>query len=173
QVTAGGSVFDQDRLARVIVDGKGVAVPFDVVRRRWAYPFAPGQFVRRRHGSFTAASGAVPAVAFRRLARGAGRAGCARPVGAKSAAAEVGPGFLQAIGSTDPPETTADGDSVTVSEAISVEADAPRVRLRIGATSARRLVKIVRTEFEANGTPGRENRQRTREFQNADATLAA
>ncbi|MFI7681030.1 MULTISPECIES: hypothetical protein [Pseudonocardiaceae] len=143
--------------------------------------------------------------------------------------AEVGPGFLQAIGTTYPAKTVADGDSVTGAEAISVEAkesvadpgrsggdrrhakpskldqraprgrpwevlleqarqedtahrathqrpisaDALRVRLGIGATSARRLVKIVRAEFEANGARDRGDEQRTHEFQNADATLAA
>ena len=143
--------------------------------------------------------------------------------------AEVGPGFLQAIGTTCPPEAAAGGDRVAAAKAIGVEAnelvvtpgrsggdrrdvkpskldqqaprsrpwevlleqarhedtahrathqrpisaDALRVRLGIGATSARRLVKIVRAEFEANGARDRGDEQRTREFPNADATLAA
>jgi hypothetical protein len=52
-----------------------------------------------------------------------------------------------------------------------ISADTLRVRLGIGATPARRLVKIVRAEFEANGAP--EETSSTHEVQNADAALSA
>lgn len=54
-----------------------------------------------------------------------------------------------------------------------ISADTLRVRLGIGATPARRLVKIVRAEFQPNGAPDPGDKEPTREVQNADATLAA
>jgi hypothetical protein len=54
-----------------------------------------------------------------------------------------------------------------------ISADTLPVRLGIGATPARRLVKIVRAEFETNGVPAQGSEQHTREVQNADAALAA
>lgn len=143
--------------------------------------------------------------------------------------AEVGPGFLQAIGTTHPSETVAVASCVAAVEPRSgeakelvgapeqsegrrqdlspteldqrvprgrplevllelarqedaahrathqkpISADTLRVRLGIGATPARRLVKIVRSEFETNGAPDQGTEQHTREVQNADAALAA
>jgi hypothetical protein len=54
-----------------------------------------------------------------------------------------------------------------------ISADSLRVRLGIGATQARRLVKIVRAEFEMNGATDERDKRHTRGAQNADATLAA
>jgi hypothetical protein len=54
-----------------------------------------------------------------------------------------------------------------------ISADTLRVRLGIGATQARRLVKIVRAEFEMNGATDERDKQHTRGAQNADATLTA
>jgi hypothetical protein len=140
--------------------------------------------------------------------------------------AEVGPGFLQAVGAVHPPETAAiavgvEQQGVEVEELMHalarsevereepdlselgrrpscgrpleglleqarredavhravhqkpISADTLRVRLRIGATSARRLVKIVRAEFQANGARGPGDEEPTREIQNTGATLAA
>lgn len=54
-----------------------------------------------------------------------------------------------------------------------ISADTLRVRLGIGATPARRLVKIVRAEFEMNGALNPGDEAHTREDRNVDATLAA
>jgi hypothetical protein len=142
--------------------------------------------------------------------------------------AEVGPGFLQAIGAIHPLEADAVVGSVAAVERQSVEAkalvdtparsegerkdlspskldqrasrgrplevlleqarqedaahrathqkpisaDTLRVRLGIGATPARRLVRIVRTEFEANGAPDQGDGS-TRVRSRTPATLAA
>lgn len=141
--------------------------------------------------------------------------------------AGVGPGFLQAIGATHPPETTAvacvaaEQQSAEAEELVDtsdqfegerkdlgpsqfdrrasrgrplevlleqarqedtahrathqkpISADTLRVRLGMGATPARRLVKIVRAEFEMNGALDPGDDEHTREVQNVDATLAA
>lgn len=54
-----------------------------------------------------------------------------------------------------------------------MSADTLRVRLGIGATPARRLVKIIRAEFQETGAPDLADKEPTREVQNADATLGA
>ncbi|ONI93062.1 hypothetical protein ALI22I_00370 [Saccharothrix sp. ALI-22-I] len=52
-----------------------------------------------------------------------------------------------------------------------ISADTLRVRPGIGATQARRLVKIVRAEFEMNGATDERGKRHTRGAQNADANL--
>ena len=54
-----------------------------------------------------------------------------------------------------------------------ISADTLRVRLGIGATPARRLVKIIRAEFEGTGALDLVDEEATREVQNADKTLVA
>jgi hypothetical protein len=54
-----------------------------------------------------------------------------------------------------------------------ISADTLRVRLGIGARPARRLVKIIRAEFQETGALDLAGEEPTRKVQNADATLVA
>ncbi|SMC72107.1 hypothetical protein [Lentzea albidocapillata] len=135
--------------------------------------------------------------------------------------AEVGPGFLQAIGAASRSAAFAGPDGVRVEGPVDgsvrsdvrygdpclsedgrrvsrgrspkklleqarhedaahraahhkpISADTLRVRLGIGAASARRLVKIVRAEFQAKGSSDSRDNASTDQIQNVDATLAA
>ncbi|TCO59403.1 hypothetical protein [Actinocrispum wychmicini] len=108
--------------------------------------------------------------------------------------AEVGPGFLRAIGATSSMGTVklpvvcegAQQQAWRTEEVVGrgsvrsdpvrnrpISADTMRVRLGIGATSARQLVKIIRAEFQTNNTVDPASEKGAPKAENAAVSLVA